>query len=177
MQISLWASDHISGVYTENEIERRLADQIKHSKNWVIDENILRLCSTNSPELLRKAILLLYKIYNLYKLAHKNYEEANIELKSKKELVDFFAVLQMKEDMKADGYFIIIAACIKDPITREELNFREQQKNYSNLQSVLRYRQVNEEVQNMASKLGLHDILIHDIKRYMALGKKLKEDQ
>ena len=79
--------------------------------------------------------------------------------------------------MKPDSYFIIIEACMKDPITREQLNFTSQQKNYSNLQPVLRYRQVNEEVQNMAYKLGLHDILINDIKRYTALGKKLKEDQ
>lgn len=45
------------------------------------------------------------------------------------------------------------------------------------MESLLKYRQVNEEVQNMTYKLGLHDALVHDIKLYSTMAKKAKEQQ
>lgn len=57
------------------------------------------------------------------------------------------------------------------------MNPKNLEKYYRNLESLLKYKQVNEEVQNMAYKLGLHDMLINDIKRYSTLAKKMKDQQ
>jgi hypothetical protein len=46
---------------------------------------------------LRKAILLLYKIYNLYKLTQKTFEEAKVEFDSKIKLSKVFETLQLKD--------------------------------------------------------------------------------
>lgn len=48
IQISLWVSDFVSDIYTEEEVETRIANLIKNSKDWVINESIFELCSTNS---------------------------------------------------------------------------------------------------------------------------------
>lgn len=78
IQISLWVSDFVSDIYTEEEVETRIANLIKNSKDWVINESIFELCSTNSSQLMRKSLLLMYKMYNIQKLFYKLYGEACI---------------------------------------------------------------------------------------------------
>ena len=75
LQVSLWTSDFVSELYSEKEIEEKIVNIIKENENWVIDKNLFKIASTYNPELMRKSLLLLYKIYNLQKIAYKTYEE------------------------------------------------------------------------------------------------------
>ena len=45
------------------------------------------------------------------------------------------------------------------------------------MESIFKYKNVNEEVQNMAYKLGIHSLLLADIKRYLSLRKKEKLEE
>ena len=66
---------------------------MRNNKTWAIDKDLFKIASTNSPELMRKSLLLLYKIYNLQKIVYKTYEEGEKEKRSSLRLRDIFSLL------------------------------------------------------------------------------------
>lgn len=87
LQISLWISDMVENYYDSREFDQRVDEFISKEKHWRIGKKIFQLCSTRHSELMKKALVLFYKIYNLHKLFYKGYEEAKIEIASKMELL------------------------------------------------------------------------------------------
>ena len=74
---------------------------MRNNKTWKIDKDLFKIASTNSPELMRKSLLLLYKIYNLQKIVYKTYEEGEKEKRSSLRLRDIFSLLD-KNNLKVN---------------------------------------------------------------------------
>ena len=72
-------------------------------------------------------------------------------------------------------YYSLISACIRDNLPMEELI--SSTNYYRNVESVFMYKQVNEEVQIMLYKLGIHEKLVKDVKRYNTLRVKEKVEE
>ena len=85
-----------------------------------------------------------------------------------------FELLVKKTLGTIPNYFTLISCCIKD-ISFSELDPEKIEKKFYSLESIFKYKNANEEFQNIAYKLGIHTTILLDIKRYSSLRKKEKK--